>query len=398
MNHPLRFVAVPFEIALDMFAKAKRDEAQLIEEKTKDLIDDWKKISKNKIEQSVEKFAVIDGTRKTLQKISEMIKDTKNKLYSVSTVQELIRIEQMGFFDVNFGMKPNSKVDVCFLTDITDQNVEIIKPVLANIMKKGVTVKGRNPNFGFKLSPRMVIRDKEEMLFSITPKTKNSEINESDVSLWTNCQSLIHSFASIFEELWQNSTNITERICEIDSTLATIKKSILDDSEKITQKFERTIISAENEIIMMLTSENLTNLWENKNLLQKLSKNNVPIKIMAPIITSNLESSIQLSKIAEVRHVPKSYLETFIVDRKHFFQFKKPILDQKELLSSNKSVGTFYSDNLTHLEKMYDILTQVWKTACPPSTLTLESIIGSTRVESNLSIPPFRKSKKHYCY
>ena len=43
---PTRFFAVPFETALDLFAKTKRDEAALIEESTKDLLKDWKKINK----------------------------------------------------------------------------------------------------------------------------------------------------------------------------------------------------------------------------------------------------------------------------------------------------------------------------------------------------------------
>ena len=390
---PTRFVAVSFETALDMFAKVKRDEAQLIEEKTKDLIDDWKKISKKKIDHPLEKFAVINGKRKNLQKISEMIRDAKRQFYGVLTFQELMQIEQMGFFDVNFGDKAKSKVNFCFLTDVNDQNVEVIRPAIANIMQKGITVKGRNPDFGLKLSPRMIIKDKEEMLFSLEPKNKTSEIKGSDVSLGTNCQSLIQSFESIFEELWQNSTYIIERISEIDSTLATIKKSILDDSETIKQKFERVILSAENEIIMMIRSGSLTNLCENKKLLQKLSKNNVRIKIMMPITTNNLEFSIQLSKIAEVRHVHHNNSEAFIVDKKHFLQFKTPLLDQKEFSSSGQSVGTFYSDNLTYVNRMYDVLSQVWKTAVPPSTLTLESIIGSTSIRSNLSFPPLNKVK-----
>ncbi len=393
IESPTRFVAVSFESALDMFAKAKRDEAKIIEEKTIDLINDWKKISKTRTEHSIEKFAVINGTRKTIQKISEMIKDTKNHLYGVSTVQELMRIDQMGFFDINVRNNSSSKTNFRFLTDITENNVEIIKPILTNIMRRGIEFKGRNSDFGFKLSPRMVIRDGEEMLFSLTPQSKISEINESDVSLWTNCQSLIQSFESIFEELWENSIDITERMGEINSTLAIIKKSIIDDSETIKQKFERIVLSAENEVLMMITSANLTNFWENKKLVKKLSENNVIIKIMAPITTSNLESSIKLSKIAEVRHVHHSYLETFIADKKHFFQFKTPILDKNAPSPVTQSMGTFYSSDPAHVQKIYNILSQVWKTACQPSTLSLESIMSSTSLRSNLSFPPLQKVK-----
>lgn len=393
LESPTRFIAVSFEKALDMFAEAKRDEAALIEETTKDLISDWKKIGKTKIERTLEKFVVINGTRKTLQKISEMIKETRNQLWGILTVQELIRIEQMGLLDAKFGNKEDSKVEFRFVTDISGQNVKVIKPLLEKIIPDEISIKERNPDLGFKLTPRLVIRDNEEMLLSITSKTSDSDIKESDISLWTNCQSLIQSFASIFEELWRNSTKIKERIEEIDSKVSTIRTSILDDSEKIKQKFEQVILNADNEIIGMITSENLNSLWENKELIKKISKKNVSIKIMTPLITDNIEASIQLSKIGEVRHVPDSYLETFVVDMKHFFQFKIPALDQKEPNTRSKSIGTFYSDNPTHVEKISNILNHVWKTARPPSIMTLESIIGSNSFRSNISYPPLQRVK-----
>ena len=167
LESPTRFLAVSFETALDMFAKAKRDEAMSIEEKTKELLNDWKKINQNTIEPTFEKFTVITGTRKIFNRISNIIEETKGQLCCISTVQELLLAEQRGLFDSIFENSLRSKIEINFLTDIAEQNVKAMKLLLDRIQKARVNVKVKNPELGIKLSPRMVIRDNEELIFSI---------------------------------------------------------------------------------------------------------------------------------------------------------------------------------------------------------------------------------------
>jgi hypothetical protein len=54
----------------------------------------------------------------------------------------------------------------------------------------------------------MVIRDDEEILFFITPRTNNSIVEQRNVCLWTNCKPLVQAFSGVFEDLWRNATNI----------------------------------------------------------------------------------------------------------------------------------------------------------------------------------------------
>jgi sugar-specific transcriptional regulator TrmB len=393
LESPTRFLAVPFETALDMFAKAKRDEAILIEESAKDLLNDWQKISKPILESSIEKFVVINGTRKIYHKISNMINETKSQLCSIITIHELLKAEQMCVFDNVFNNSLSSKIQFRFLTDVSNQNAKTIRTLWAKIPPTGVKVKGRNPELGLRLSPRMVIRDKQEIIFSITPKTDSKVQRQDDVFLWTNCQSIIQSFTSVFEELWRNATDIEDKIGKFGTIKPKIKTSTKNNVEQIKQKYDRIILSAKKEVIMMITSENLIDLWKNKTISEKLLEKNLSIKIMAPLTTMNLEVVKQLSKDIEVRHVPESLLETVVIDGKHLFQFKTPFHDQEKSRTEPKLIDGFYTNNLSHIKKITSSLDDIWKHARPPSSITLESIMESSGSIPNSSYPPLRKVK-----
>ena len=70
--------------------------------------------------------------------------------------------------------------------------------------KQGLELEIRAPDLGLKISNRLIIRDDEEAIFFINQGTDLSEAEKNDVCLWTNCGSLVHSFASVFEDLWIN--------------------------------------------------------------------------------------------------------------------------------------------------------------------------------------------------
>ena len=78
LEYPTRYVAVPLERVIDSFIKSKKEEFIKIKESKSDLISDWKKISQSEVDTSVEKFSVIEGSKKIFQRISQMIKQTKN--------------------------------------------------------------------------------------------------------------------------------------------------------------------------------------------------------------------------------------------------------------------------------------------------------------------------------
>jgi sugar-specific transcriptional regulator TrmB len=371
---PTRFTAVPFETVLDFFVKAKRDEAALIESSKRDLLSDWKNISKTRLELSLEKFVVIDGASKIYPRISQMIKETRNQLSAVATVPSLVRANQFGLLDVAFNRPLKSKIQFRFLTELSEQNLNAMKALLEKTSKAGFNFKGRNPDLGLRLSPRMVIRDDEEIIFFITPRTSMPTAEQDDVCLWTNCKTLVQAFAAVFEDLWSKSTNIEQKIVEIETGKPTPQTyMIIDDAKVAKRAYDTTIHLAKKEIVMMTSSEGLIETWKNMALLKELTGRGVSVRIMAPITGVNLKAAQQLSECCEVRHVLIGNSITTLVDGQTLFQFKSAPSDQDKPEASSYFENMFFTNEYEYVYKIKDMLNDIWKSACAPSAVTLES-------------------------
>jgi sugar-specific transcriptional regulator TrmB len=370
LEHPARFSALSFEKALDLFAKAKLDEAKNIQQSKGSLLSDWQSIVVKEAEDNSAKFSVIEGRNYIYSKIQQMIQETKNQLSTVTTVSGLVQADQYGLLDTAFNHPLKHKIKFRFLTELSALNMNAINTLLERAPKTGFNLKVRNPELGLKLSPRMVLRDNEELLFFITSQT------DKDTCLWTTCKELVQSFVAVFDELWRSSTDIEETIYDIKNGEAA-KTQIFNDSEAASKKYEEILHSAKEEIIELTSSEGLIDLGNNLPLLKNCAKKGVAIKIMAPITSDNFEVAKQLSKYFEVRHAHVSYLKTIIVDGKHLFQSKATFGDEK--VTPPRFQNSYYTNDYEWIERMEKILKHLWKTSSAPSTVTLESITNPSK-------------------
>ncbi|MFX0202668.1 MAG: alpha/beta fold hydrolase [Candidatus Hodarchaeota archaeon] len=215
LESPVRFSSVPFEEVLDENIRRKQEETTLLEKSKNGLLKDWNKIYGSRIEPDVGKFFVIEGNRKIYSKIFGMIKQTKSQFSAILTVPELVRNEQFGVFDAIYTHPRKSKIKFQFLTELSDQNLEAIK-LLNSKLKPGFDLKARNPSPSFSLLPRMVIRDKDEILFFVSPKTDFLDTGQNEICICTNNASLVQTLTGIFDEFWPDSTDINEKIFEIE--------------------------------------------------------------------------------------------------------------------------------------------------------------------------------------
>ena len=383
LEHPARFAAVTFEKALDLFAKAKMEEAKSIQQNKENLLSDWQSIAIKEAEDKSAKFTVIEGRKYVYSKIQQMIQETQKQLATVTTVEGLMRADQYGVLETAFNHPLRFTVQFRFLTELSELNMEAMKSLLEKAPKTGFNLKGRNPELGLKLSPRMVIRDNEELLFFITPPT------EDDSCLWTTCKALVHSFAAVFDELWRNSTDITKKIENMKNG-ETIKTQLFSNAEAASKKYAEILHSAEDEIIELTSTEGLLDLTEKLPLLKDCAEKGASIKIMAPITRENLEVANQLSKHFEVKHAPVSYLKTTIVDGKHLFQSKVAFPEEKA--AASRFQDFYYINDHGYVENMEKMLKSLWKTSMAPSAATLESI-------TNLHKSPLKtRSDPHYAF
>jgi HTH-type transcriptional regulator, sugar sensing transcriptional regulator len=382
LEAPARFAAVSLETIIDQHIKAKHDEAALIEKTRNEVLTYWKSIRQPILEPSLEKFVVIEGDSKIYAKISQMVKETKNTLCIATTVRDISQADQFGVFDAISIHPLKSTVQFHVLTELSDQNINVMKAFLKKTPKPNFEFKGRNPDSGLKLSPQMAIRDEDEILLSITPGLVAAAPRKDDVCLWTNCKSLVQAFTAVFEELWQNGSEIGKKIIEIETNKKLLKTSIINDAKAAEKKYREILESAKKEIITLTSSKGLIEYWKQMPLIEKWKQNGVSVKIMASILNENFEAANQLLKFCEIKHTSIDSLETTIVDGKYLFQFNTRYPKPEKLRSTSRYENTFFTNDREYVEKTRKTIVNIWKNALPPSSVTLESII-KTQTSAN---------------
>jgi sugar-specific transcriptional regulator TrmB len=375
LEFPARFSAVPFEKVIDLSVKAKRDEAAFIENAKKEILSYWSNLSHNEIEPALEKFVVIEDKTKIYRKILQMVTETKNQFSSVSTVSGLLNAQRFGLFDAVLNYPPKSNVQFCFLVEFTEYDVCALKEILKMKHQPEFDFRGRTPNLGRTLSPRMVVRDYEELMLFVTPGTDAFGKEQDETCFWTNCKTLVLSFISVFRDMWQNSTAIENKILEIEASKVAPRSFNIGDAEKARLTYNRVMESAKDEIMMVTSAKELASLAKNVDLFKGWVARGVSVKIMAPVTHENFKAAQKLLEFFEVRHIPTNYLETIFVDGQHMFQFKSSLTENKDD-ACQYFENMIYTIDYEYLKNTKTVLSELWKNAKAPSNLTLQSIIN----------------------
>jgi sugar-specific transcriptional regulator TrmB len=362
LESPVRFKAVPFETLLDLKIKDKHEEAHQIERAKKDLIADWSKINNGKSESPIEKFVVIEGNRKIYNKIYQMVKQTKNQLFIIATVSGIMRSDRYGITNEIITHPLKNKISFRLLTDVTSGNSNSIR-FIKRKLEASASLRGRSPELGFKPFPRMVIRDQEEILFFITPNTKLMGSKKEDTCLCTNCKSMIEAFCSVFENLWQNSVDLSQNIKELEKGVISnqISKRSIFPKRNIDEVFE----SAKEDLLILTSSEGLKKLPIQH--LKKISNRGVSIKIMSPITNENFSSSKKLLDFCELRHIETGYHPSILADKENLFQV--------DILSSERG-KYFLIEDIDYVNKTRKILNSMWLSAFSSLPLKISEFLS----------------------
>jgi len=233
LEAPLRFTAVPFEKVLDQFIKTKQEEAAFIERTKKDWLKTWEGISKYRIQPTAEKFAVIEGSKKIYSKILQMITETKKQLSAILSFQGLARGEQFGIFDAAYNHPLKSTITFQVLTELQKNHLKAIKLLIPKL-KTDIDFRAIKSGSESRLLPRMVIRDGEEILFFISPRTDMFITSQNESCLFINSKSLIQTLIRTFEDFWKDSINIEDKILEIETGKLIPESFVEKDIEKIS--------------------------------------------------------------------------------------------------------------------------------------------------------------------
>lgn len=381
LESPTRHCAVPFETILDLNIRTKHEEAQQIEAAKADLLGDWSRINKENPESPVETFMVIEGNPKIFAKCYQMVKQTKDQLCGILTVSDLLQADHFDVFSALHYYKAKENIRARFITDLSNLDLKAIKSIRRRL-KVLISLRCKNPDYTPRLFPQLLIKDNEEILLFISRSDKKPSESNLQTCLLTNCKAIIQSFSGVFEELWHNSTDIKQKIDEIEIGRPFPKTQIVANPAFARNLYLKALDSAKEEILIVTSSKGLNALSKKEVQLKEWRKRSIPIRIMAPIVSSNLDAMRQLLQWAEVRHIPLGYFETTIIDRNHLFQFESTTVTGGTPSYHNM----LYTNDSEYINRTTKLLHDIWRRTRSASARSARSIIQPNTVANNVSI------------
>ena len=195
---PLRFIATPFEKALNNLIEAKKHEIRQLEGRKGDIMDVWSSLPESQREsEEMEIFQILEGEEQIEVKSNEILGETERELLVVAPEADLFRLHHSDLID-RLGEISKTGVNVQLLTDSSPRS-------------RYIAEKMRLKNVRFLRSPEdltfYMISDGKQLLFSVRKNNKaaeNGRRNKRDrpSALWTNYDVFIKTLKTLFSELW----------------------------------------------------------------------------------------------------------------------------------------------------------------------------------------------------
>jgi len=218
LETPSRFTAIPFEKLLDVIIRGKRDEVDSLEDKKVDFLAYWRSMTVDRTSSpSTERVMVLEGRRNVYSRIFEMIGEANREFLTLTTELGVARMDVAGLFDAAVA-RAGAKQNVIgkILAPITKSNISTVKQITEEASRRNINLELRHISLISQVFPRFVIKDREEVLYFISPSVDSSIDNKEDTGLWTNSKAFVYAQKSFFEELWNSGMSADKRIREIE--------------------------------------------------------------------------------------------------------------------------------------------------------------------------------------
>ena len=360
LERPTRFSIVPFEALVDNFITSKKNEVTNLSEQKQDLLTAWQSISAPESEYPVAKFSIITGKKKIHSKMLNMIEEAKSEVIVLTTALGLVQEDIAGVFDAATAPTQERNVSMQLITDISMENLKVVERIDRNIAEEKLNFKIRHVRMNSKFFPRFLIKDEEEAILYAPFGNEASVLNLEDEGLWINDKMFISILKAFFVQMWLGGVDASMRIDELKSGIPIGETLVIKGAEEAWAKVTKVLEGAKKDIVVITSSQSINRLAEDDPII-KYFKKDLKVRLMASIDLDNLEPAQALSKCYEVKHVPISYLIMMLVDNKHLFMFKIPPLSDLGTESAFYLPDTFYSTDISQIERVSEMLDDIWK-------------------------------------
>jgi len=386
LERPTRFTIVPFEALVDAHITAKKNEVSNLNEQKQTLLTAWQAISAPESEYPVAKFSIITGKKKIHSKMLSMIEESRGEVIVLTTALGLIQEDIAGIFDSAAASSQDRKVQFQIITEISPENLKVAERIDRTVSEEKSNFKLRHVSMSSKFFPRFLIKDEEEAILYAPFGNEASVLNLEDEGLWINDKMFISVLKAFFVQMWQSGVDASRRIEELKSGIPIGETIIIKGEEEAWSKVLKVLDSAKKDIVIITSSQGINRLAEDDPLIQYYKKG-LKVRIMASIDLDNLEPAQKLATRYEIKHTPISYLTLMLVDTKHLFMFKMPPLNELTAESAFYLPETFYSTDPSQIERVSEMVNDIWKRGIDISEITNQAGTKLPTVEVSLTEP-----------
>ncbi|MBS7646892.1 TrmB family transcriptional regulator [Candidatus Bathyarchaeota archaeon] len=190
---PLKFIATPFEKALDILIETKRMKLSLLEKKRQSLIDIWLSLPRPEIEADrKEVFQILEGEEQISLKADEILDKAIKEILAFISENDIANFYHSGFLD---RLEKTSKkgANVQLLTNYS--------PKTCFFLERTKLKKAKYSRLNAEEIPTFIIADNEQLLLLI----RKGNGKKRTAALWTNYDAFIKTLKALFSELWSNN-------------------------------------------------------------------------------------------------------------------------------------------------------------------------------------------------
>jgi sugar-specific transcriptional regulator TrmB len=191
---PLKFIATPFEKALDVLIETKKMKISLLEKRKESLVDTWLSLPKPEAEQErKEVFQILEGEDQISLKADEIINNAKKEVFVFTSEQDITNFYHSGFLD-KLEKISKGNVNVQLLTNYSPKSCFFVEKIKLKKAKYSLSAVDELPTF--------ILIDDEQLLLLIRKNNGKKRV----AALWTNYDAFRKALKTLFLELWNNDS------------------------------------------------------------------------------------------------------------------------------------------------------------------------------------------------
>ena len=306
---------------------------------------------------------------KVLQNVDEILKKGKDILES--SIEFLacskfggMRLVYNNYFDtyeeIMLKHKKGEHNGIRWITSIIDKDSADLVKIFLDI---GVQIRH------VKNMPPIDFAVSDKVMMAAIEKMEGGEIAQS--LLVSNEPAYINHFASIFEELWKNGNDASDRIRDIEEGVDQANIEIIPNPKEGIKRAWNIIKSTKEEVLIMFSSVNAARRQLEMGGLQLLKevseKNSAKIKVLIPADDGNIMSTTMKETKStypqiDIRRIDRSLqtrISIVLVDRRECVIVE--LKDDAEDNSYNAAGLTTYSDSKSIVSSYISIFESFWK-------------------------------------